>query len=83
MNRILKVVLVLAVLLAFPAVTVNRALAETQVAICHVPPGNPDNPHTIMIGESAVPSHLANHPLDRVGACVCTEFDEFGHCLNP
>ncbi len=32
--------------------------AEDQVCICHIPPGNPANAHTICIDESAVPAHL-------------------------
>jgi hypothetical protein len=43
--------------------------AEDKVTICHVPPGNPENAHTITIGASAVPAHLENHEGDRVGAC--------------
>ncbi|MBL7951667.1 MAG: hypothetical protein JNM62_08100 [Flavobacteriales bacterium] len=31
-----------------------------KVAICHVPPGNPANAHTICISENAVPAHLAH-----------------------
>ena len=41
---------------------------ETKVALCHVPPGNPENPHTIEVGESAVPAHLAHG--DTEGACA-------------
>lgn len=40
-----------------------------KVAICHFPPGNPENHHTICIGAPAVPAHLSNHPGDYVGAC--------------
>lgn len=42
--------------------------AEDKVTICHIPPGNPANAHTIVVGASAVPAHLANHG-DSVGAC--------------
>ncbi|HET6361035.1 MAG TPA: carboxypeptidase-like regulatory domain-containing protein [Gemmatimonadota bacterium] len=41
---------------------------ETKVAVCHVPPGNLENPHTIEVGESAVPDHLAHG--DTEGACA-------------
>lgn len=41
---------------------------EAKVAVCHVPPGNPDNPHTIEVDESALPAHLAHG--DTEGACV-------------
>jgi len=38
-----------------------------KVTICHVPPGNPANAHTISVGASAVPAHLAHGC--SVGAC--------------
>ena len=41
-----------------------------KVTICHVPPGNPDNPQTITIGESAVASHFEEHEGDSLGPCV-------------
>ncbi len=37
--------------------------------ICHCPPGNPDNCHTITVGTKAAESHLRNHPCDYDGAC--------------
>ena len=40
---------------------------ETKVLVCHVPSGNPENAHTIEVGESAVPAHLAHG--DTEGAC--------------
>ncbi|HEY8923495.1 MAG TPA: hypothetical protein VIU64_03880 [Polyangia bacterium] len=39
-----------------------------KTTICHVPPGNPANAHTICVGSSAVPHHMKNHG-DLVGAC--------------
>jgi len=30
-----------------------------KVLVCKIPPGNPDNPHTICIAPDAVPAHLA------------------------
>ena len=36
--------------------------------MCHIPPGNPDNAHTIMISRNAFPAHLAHG--DYEGACV-------------
>ena len=38
-----------------------------KVTICHIPPGNPENQHTIIVGAPAVPAHLAHG--DHVGAC--------------
>ncbi|MEA3136448.1 MAG: large repetitive protein, partial [Thermoplasmata archaeon] len=47
-----------------------------KVTICHVPPGNPGNAHTLSVGSSAVPAHLAHG--DSLGACAedCDEVDE-------
>ena len=39
-----------------------------KVTICHIPPGNPDNAHTITVGAPAVPAHLAEHG-DSIGPC--------------
>jgi hypothetical protein len=39
-----------------------------KVAICHIPPGNPANAHTICISENAVDTHNSHHG-DYIGAC--------------
>jgi len=39
-----------------------------KTTICHVPPGNPANAHTICVGNPAVSHHMKNHG-DLVGAC--------------
>lgn len=31
-----------------------------RVTLCHIPPGNPENPQTITVSENAVPAHLAH-----------------------
>jgi hypothetical protein len=38
-----------------------------KVEVCHLPPGNPANAHTIVVGAPAVEAHLAHG--DRVGSC--------------
>lgn len=40
---------------------------DGKVTICHIPPGNPANAHTITVGASAVKAHLAHG--DYVGPC--------------
>src|SRR5215831_11098400 len=40
-----------------------------KTTICHIPPGNPSNAHTICVGNAAVPAHVTNHG-DSIGACV-------------
>jgi hypothetical protein len=42
-----------------------------KCTICHVPPGNPPNAHTITVGCSAVDAHMRNHPGDCLGPCPC------------
>jgi hypothetical protein len=41
--------------------------AGEGVTLCHVPPGNPDNAHTITVGTPAVRAHLRHG--DHLGAC--------------
>ena len=41
---------------------------DKKETICHFPPGNPSNAHTITIGISALPAHIAHG--DYTGACV-------------
>jgi len=40
---------------------------DAKVEICHIPPGNPENVHTITISENALETHLEHG--DHVGAC--------------
>ncbi|MDB5102486.1 MAG: putative lipoprotein [Fibrobacteres bacterium] len=39
-----------------------------KVTICHLPPGNPANAHTLSVGAPAVRAHLAHG--DYLGACA-------------
>jgi hypothetical protein len=41
--------------------------ADSQVDICHVPPGNPAAAHSLVVGAPAVPAHLGHG--DSLGAC--------------
>jgi hypothetical protein len=41
---------------------------QPTVLVCHVPPGNPDNPVTIEVAAPAVSAHLAHG--DTEGACA-------------
>jgi hypothetical protein len=41
-----------------------------MVDVCHIPPGNPDNAHTITISENALDAHLEHG--DKIGACDST-----------
>ena len=50
--------------------------SNDKVCICHFPPGNPDNFHTICIGAAAVPAHIRNHG-DLIGRCEDLDFGRF------
>jgi hypothetical protein len=41
-----------------------------KTTVCHIPPGNPANEHTICIGNAGVPAHLAHG--DHLGSCCPT-----------
>jgi hypothetical protein len=45
----------------------NGGNDDGKVTLCHIPPGNPENAHTIRVSENAVPAHLANG--DTLGEC--------------
>jgi|SRR5918997_2669869 hypothetical protein len=45
-----------------------------KVTICHIPPGNPDNAHTIRVSENAVDAHLAHG--DELGKCPVKDKDK-------
>lgn len=49
---------------------------DGKVQICHVPPGNPAKAHTIRVGESAVPAHLAHG--DILGGCGGDDYEDYG-----
>ncbi|HOZ30630.1 MAG TPA: T9SS type A sorting domain-containing protein, partial [Bacteroidales bacterium] len=48
-----------------PVVTCGN---DKKILICHIPPGNPENPQTICISPEALPTHLAHG--DCVGSCI-------------
>jgi hypothetical protein len=44
---------------------------QYKFLVCHHPPGNPSNYHTISVGsQAAVDAHVRNHPGDHPGPCV-------------
>jgi hypothetical protein len=48
--------------------------AESKVTICHRPPGNPGNSHTISVGLAAWPAHQAHG--DTQGECLDDDDDD-------
>src|SRR5215208_3529281 len=69
----MKKMMLLASVVALAAMMLAAAPAfaqdggDNKVTICHIPPGNPANAHTISVGEAAVPAHLAHG--DFIGSC--------------
>jgi hypothetical protein len=51
--------------------------SEGKITICHVPPGNPENAHTITISLSAYEKHVEKHGDDEAPETEgdCTETD--------
>jgi len=41
--------------------------APQKITICHIPPGNPNNPQTIEVASPSLPAHIAHG--DTLGAC--------------
>ncbi len=60
-------VLIIAIgLLAWVTASVADA-PHVPTLICHIPPGNPENAHEIIVDDDAVPAHLAHG--DNLGHC--------------
>jgi len=55
--------------------------ADKKVTICHIPPGNPENAHTITISECALPAHMGEPGPGR-GAHGGVP-DTMGECPSP
>jgi len=55
------------VLVSIALPSVIHAEPADKVSICHVPPGNPGNAHTIVVSGNATEAHLAHG--DTLGAC--------------
>jgi hypothetical protein len=49
-----------------------RVSGNNNVYLCHVPPGNSNNPQTLSISVNGVPAHLSNHTGDKLGSCGLT-----------
>ena len=49
---------------------------DDKVMICHIPPGNPSNPRTLIVSEGALQAHLDHG--DSLGMCEGQCDDEPG-----
>jgi LPXTG-motif cell wall-anchored protein len=57
-----------AALLSLGAAPAAAGSKDDKVVVCHVPPGNPNNAHNIVISVNALPAHLAHG--DTEGPCT-------------
>lgn len=68
------IIIVLAVLVvaasAYFIVAGGVGGANGKLVLCHFPPGNWDNCHTIEVGAAAAEAHLKNHECDHMGPCI-------------
>ena len=55
-------------------ITRPATIEDPKVQICHIPPGNPGNRHTIEVDESSVSAHIAHG--DYRGACTDDVFPD-------
>lgn len=44
---------------------------DGKITLCHIPPGNPENAHTLTVSERALPAHLTHG--DHCGPCLDDE----------
>ena len=55
------------------------AAGTNKVEVCHIPPGNPDNFHTITVSEKALSAHLSHGDVagqcNAICAILCDEGD--------
>jgi hypothetical protein len=70
-GSVLVTLAMLTLAIAFWMTGASVAQGEDKCTICHCPPGNPNNCHTLDVGCSAVDAHLRNHPGDCLGPCPC------------
>lgn len=64
----MKKIPLLSLLVAVLVVYAAMAAMAAKIEICHFPPGNPGNWHTITINDTALPAHQAHN--DLVGSCL-------------
>jgi hypothetical protein len=59
----------------------SAAGGPDKITICHIPPGQPNNPQTITINANALSAHIPGHIGDYAGACRPPVAD--GGCKAP
>jgi hypothetical protein len=71
-NKILSNKIVLAAVMLSPFIFGGASWYQSgKVTICHVPPGNPTNYHTLEVSQNALQAHLDHG--DCIGSCESHE----------
>jgi hypothetical protein len=88
MNKLTLMIVFMTLIMMMTTPVVYATPHENQVTMCHMPPGNPNNAHTIHVDESAVQAHL--NIGDTIGACEESPIEcdppqilQDGICVNP
>ena len=74
-----RIVISLVATAVFLSVALGAAFGmggQTKIELCHFPPGNPDNAHTIRVGEPSMAAHMAHG--DWLGG-TCSEGSGYGY----
>lgn len=88
-STILAISALLAMTFAILLISKPANAGPSKVEVCHIPPDDPGNFHTITVNQNALPAHIAHYDLGGAcdGACaalcddgdVCT-FEDTGDC---
>lgn len=68
MKKVLFLALMITAFTVFLSQPVAVHAGSVKVEVCHFPPGNPDNFHTIKVSEKAAQKHIDKHG-DLLGGC--------------
>ncbi len=74
MKKYILLLGIIAVSFMFTSNTKDNEQAGEKITICHIPPGNPDNAHSITIDVHAWPAHEAHG--DVIGDCSAPDNKE-------
>jgi len=67
-RRVASAVLAPTAMAALIVLAPTASAKGDKVTICHIPPGNPENAHTITISVNALETHIEQHG-DTLGEC--------------
>lgn len=80
-KRTLGAIVVMAVVLGALVPILQTNAGGGKETICHYPPGNPANAHTIEVGKGAVKAHLKHG--DTIGPCLTATVEPTATAMPP